>query len=135
MADTVIQHTYKLKGGEQEAVERVDPFLERREPIVVFMKDGTTKMKIGDGEHRYSELPFVGGDGSEGEILQFESRLNFPSIGDSTKLYQAVKDCKIYQYNPSTYKYELLNEFKGEVTIEGIEIISGGTALGLIDSL
>lgn len=61
MAERIIQHTYKLKGGEQEAVERSNPLLLRREPIVVYCKDGITRMKIGDGVHRYSELDWIGG--------------------------------------------------------------------------
>ena len=61
MAETIIKHVYRLKGGEQQAVDYANPFLERREPIVVFMDDGSTKMKIGDGVHNYSELDFLSG--------------------------------------------------------------------------
>lgn len=59
MAQTLIEHIYHLKGGEQEAVEYQNPFLERREPIVVFCKDGITRLKVGDGEHNYNELDFI----------------------------------------------------------------------------
>ena len=62
MAEQVIEHLYKLKGGEQEAVERNNPKLERREPIVVYCTDGITRLKIGDGIHRFNDLDWVGGN-------------------------------------------------------------------------
>lgn len=61
MAEQVLQHFYRLKGGEQEAVERNNPLLERREPLVVYCDDGVTRLKIGDGEKRYDELDWVKG--------------------------------------------------------------------------
>lgn len=61
MADKILEHLYKLKGGEEAAVERANPFLERREPIVVYCTDGKTRMKIGDGIHLYNDLQWVGG--------------------------------------------------------------------------
>lgn len=62
MAEQIIEHLYRLKGGEQDAVERNNPLLERREPIVVYCKDGITRLKIGDGKHRYNDLEWVGGN-------------------------------------------------------------------------
>ena len=59
MAEINVPYIYRLKGGEQIAVEYQDPILDRREPVVVFCEDGSTKMKIGDGVHKYSELPFI----------------------------------------------------------------------------
>ena len=59
MAETIIEHVYRLKGGEQLAVEYENPFLERREPIIVYCTDGVTRMKIGDGIHRYNELDWI----------------------------------------------------------------------------
>lgn len=53
------EYIFKLKGGEQAALEYANPFLERREPIVVFLEDGTTNIKIGDGKHNYNELEFI----------------------------------------------------------------------------
>lgn len=61
MAEQVLQHFYRLKGGEQEAVERNNPLLERREPLVVYCDDGVTRLKIGDGEKRYDELDWIQG--------------------------------------------------------------------------
>ena len=61
MAEKIIEHVYHLKGGEQTAVEFDNPLLDRREPIIVFCNDGTTRMKIGDGKRRFKDLPYVGG--------------------------------------------------------------------------
>ena len=58
MADQVIKHLYTLKRGEEEALNRVNPLLERGEPIVVFSGDAV-KLKVGDGNHLYNDLPFV----------------------------------------------------------------------------
>lgn len=136
MAQTVIQHTYHLKGGNEDAVNRNNPLLDRREPIVVYCKDGKTRMKIGDGEHYYKDLPFIGeGEGGKDQIVDYPSRLNFPAIGDEDLLYRATKDSQLYQWNPTKLCYELLNESNVEITIEDIEYISGGTAADLIEEL
>lgn len=58
-------YIFKLKGGEENVLIQVNPPLSRREPIVVFCEDGTTKLKIGDGEHTYNELDFVEGVSQE----------------------------------------------------------------------
>lgn len=60
MAERVEEHLYKLKGGEQEAVEAANPLLERREPLVIYGKDGKTRIKIGDGKHPANDLPYIG---------------------------------------------------------------------------
>ena len=52
-------YIFKLKGGEASALEYVNPFLERREPIVVFFENGKANIKIGDGKNNYNSLPFV----------------------------------------------------------------------------
>lgn len=62
MAQTVIEHVYHLKGGAQLALEHENPLLDRREPVVVFCQDGIVRLKIGDGQTRYNDLPYVGGD-------------------------------------------------------------------------
>ena len=59
MAEQILEYTYKLKGGEEDAVERNNPFPERREPIVVYCRDGKTRIKIGDGVTNVINLPFA----------------------------------------------------------------------------
>ena len=136
MAETVIEHSYKLKGGEQEAVERNNPFLERREPIVVYCKDGITRMKIGDGVHKYNELSWIGGESTNNddgdEVLDFKTSGDFPNMGEAHKIYKAESEAKLYQWNSDKLKYEPLNVVDVEVDITDIDYISGGDAANLI---
>lgn len=62
MTQPVTEYIYRLKGGEEIAVECQNPILDRREPVVIYCEDGSTKMKIGDGIHKYSELPYLATD-------------------------------------------------------------------------
>lgn len=59
MAKVKDDYIFKLKGGEASVLECVNPFLERREPIVVFFENGQTNIKIGDGKNNYNSLPFI----------------------------------------------------------------------------
>lgn len=61
MPDTVIKHTYKLKRGTEEVLQKVNPFLLRGEPVIVY-RENVICMKVGDGEHYYNDLPFVNED-------------------------------------------------------------------------
>ena len=136
MTETIIEHLYKLKGGEQEAVERNNPLLERREPIVVYCKDGITRMKIGDGVHKYNELSWIGGESTNNndgdEVLDFKTSRDFPNMGEAHKIYKAESEAKLYQWNSDKLKYEPLNVVNVEVDITDIDYISGGDAADLI---
>ena len=136
MTETIIEHLYKLKGGEQEAVERNNPFLERREPIVVYCKDGITRMKIGDGVHKYNELSWIGGESTNNndgdEVLDFKTSGDFPNMGEAHKIYKAESEAKLYQWNSDKLKYEPLNVVDVEVDITDIDYISGGDVADLI---
>lgn len=136
MAETILEHVYKLKGGQEEAVELNNPFLERREPIVVYCRDGSTRLKIGDGVHYYNELDWVKGFGGEDtqEIETFPSHFDFPVPGDGSVIYRASNEATLYQWSPSKYKYEpLVNaNIDFDVDISDIETIHGGNALDLL---
>lgn len=79
MATTVVNHTYKLKRGKEDAVNRANPLLLAGEPIVVYCNDGKTRLKIGDGKHYYSELLFIGGTGSGGSDIAVDNKLSLDS--------------------------------------------------------
>ena len=137
MAETVIEHVYRLKGGEQIAVEYENPMLERREPIVVFCTDGITRMKIGDGVHKYNELDWVkvsDDNSSEREIEIFTTHFEFPIPGDPNVIYRAVNEATLYQWNNTKYKYEpLVNaDVDIDIDISDIEMINGGRASDLL---
>lgn len=136
MAETFIEHVYHLKGGEQIAVEYENPLLERREPIVVYCTDGATRMKIGDGVHKYNELSWIGGESTNNndgdEVLDFKTSGDFPNMGEAHKIYKAESEAKLYQWNSDKLKYEPLNVVDVEVDITDIDYISGGDAADLI---
>lgn len=69
MTTTTVKHTYKLKRGKQDAVERANPLLLAGEPIVVYCNDGKTRLKIGNGRDYYLDLGFIGGTGSGSDII------------------------------------------------------------------
>lgn len=89
MAEQIIDHLYKLKGGEQDAVERTNPFLERREPIIVYCRDGITRMKIGDGVHHYNDLSWAGG------VSQSSSSLDEDALQTLLDRLQVSLDTKV----------------------------------------
>ena len=119
MAEQIIEQVYHLKGGEEIAVEYANPLLDRREPFVVYCKDGLTRLKIGDGD-------------SQKEVLNFKTKQNFPNIGDANVIYKVENEAKLYQWNSSKLVYEPLDNVDVEVDIGDIEIISGGQASDLI---
>ena len=49
----------KMRGGTAEALSVKNPLPARREIIV---ETDTKKLKVGDGVHKYNELPYAGGD-------------------------------------------------------------------------
>ena len=138
MAETLIEHVYRLKGGEQAAVEYENPMLDRREPIVVYCTDGITRMKIGDGVHRYDELEWVGGEGNgtdyKEQIVTYDDHFKFPMPGDETIIYRAKNESILYQWDANEYKYEpLVNaDVDIDISIDDIEVINGGKASELI---
>lgn len=134
MATQVINHTYRLKRGKEDAINRVNPILEAGEPIVVFCKDGSTKIKIGDGVTSYLDLEFVGERGSQ-EVITYPTHFDFPnppSDEQINSIFKATNEAKLWQWNDDKFRYELLNNVEVDVIVDDIDIISGGTALDLI---
>lgn len=136
MAETLIEHVYRLKGGEQVAVEYENPMLERREPIIVYCTDGITRMKIGDGVHRYNELKWVGGEEKDykEQVVTYDNHFKFPIPGDENIIYRAKNESVLYQWDANEYKYEpLVNaDVDIDISVDDIEVINGGKASELI---
>ena len=130
MATQVIEHTYHLKGGNEDAVNRANPLLDRREPIVVFCNDGITRMKIGDGVHRYNELDWIGGEQSDyqEQIVTYDNHFQFPIPGDDSIIYRAKNESVLYQWDSGDYRYEPLVNADVDISVNDIEIINGGRA-------
>lgn len=130
---TTPNHTYKLKRGQQAAIERVNPLLQAGEPIVVFCIDGKTRLKIGDGTTLYNDLDWVAGD-SQREVLTYPSKYDFPNPPTPEYIdciFKATEEAKLYQWNPTKVIYETLNTEDLEITVTDIETINGGTATDL----
>lgn len=125
-----ISHKFKLKRGQQEAIERVNPVLDAGEPIAVFCSDGKTRLKIGDGITPYIDLNFIGDD-SDMEILTYPTKLDFPNPPVKEQLfylYKASNEATLYKWNPEKVIYEALDDIEVNFTIDDIDVLNGGTA-------
>ena len=59
MSTQIINHVYKFKRGTEEVLFDRNPLLLAGEPLVVLCDDNIVRLKIGDGNTYYSELPFI----------------------------------------------------------------------------
>lgn len=129
-----VNHKFKLKRGQQEAVERANPILAAGEPLAVFCFDGKTRLKIGDGVTPYKNLNFIGDD-NDTEILTYPTKLDFPSIPVKEQifyLYKASNEATLYKWNPDKVIYEALDDIEVNLTIDDIDVLNGGTASALL---
>lgn len=115
---TTYKTTFQLRRGLAEVWKKNNPLLAKGEPG--FELD-TNRLKIGDGEKNYNDLPYIG----EAEVFNADSGGAFPSIGRVNTIYKAEKEKTLYQWNPNEMKYELLS---GGSPALDIQIIDGGNA-------
>lgn len=115
---TTYKTTFQLRRGLAEVWKKNNPLLAKGEPG--FELD-TNRLKIGDGEKNYNDLPYIG----EAEVFNADSVGGFPSIGRANTIYKAEKEKTLYQWNPNEMKYELLS---GGSPALDIQIIDGGNA-------
>lgn len=137
MSTKLINHTYRLKRGHQDAVERVDPLLDPGEPIVVFCNDGKTRMKVGDGTSRYSELDFIGG-GDREDVVTYPNRYDFPQPPPPKNIhsiFKATNEAKLWQWNEFKHIYEALDNLDVDISLDDIDAIFGGNATDIIKEL
>lgn len=110
----------QFKRGTAEAMARVNPLLAAGEPGYVIDEN---RFKIGDGIRHWIDLPYMG----ENSVVNAATHFDFPSIGSVNTIYKAENEKKIYQWNNSELKYELLSE---EQTTLDVSLINGGNANG-----
>lgn len=120
----ILKTTFQLRRGFEAAWKRNNPILANGEPGFVIDKNA---LKIGDGATAWNDLDYIGNENGGG-VYNAKTYQEFPSVGSVDMIYKAESEKKIYQWNPDSLKYELLNEI--EVTIQDIEIIHGGKANG-----
>lgn len=119
---TVINTTFKLKRGTAARWAEVNPILAQGEPGFVYDKN---QLKIGDGVTPWNDLPFIYGQSTEEDVINFDYMDNFPTIGDENVIYKAEKEQSLYQFNADTNKYEKISDGRG---FDNITIINGGDA-------
>ena len=83
--------------------------------LIVFTADEThpfCRLKVGDGVTNVVSLPFIDAgtiNGDEVEIAKFNTYNDFPSPGNSDKLYIDLSTNKIYHYTGTTGYIQLSN--------------------------
>jgi len=111
--------TIQFKRGTAERWEELNPVLEIGEPGYVI---GENRFKIGDGITHWNDLLYVGED----NVFNAQTHFDFPSIGKANTIYKAESEKKIYQWNTSALKYEVLSSDISS-TLD-ITLINGGNA-------
>lgn len=121
----IIKTTFQLRRGTAANWNKNNPILADGEPGYVLDEN---ILKIGDGITPWKDLKVIGGSDGKGGIFNAKSHYEFPTIGSSNTIYKAEDEKKIYQWNSTSLKYEVLSEV--EITIQDLEIIHGGNANG-----
>lgn len=114
-------YTIQVKRGQSDSWTILDPVLEPGEPGYEM---DTGRLKIGNGKDSWNNLEYVG----ENEIVNAATHYDFPSVGRTDALYKAEEEKKLYQWNPDTLAYEVINEM--DASMLDIKIINGGNANG-----
>ena len=117
-----------LKAGPKEGSTGFVPL---KGELIIYSADGAhpfSRLKVGDGEHNVTALPFidagtVGGQVLSQVILQYDNINSFPSIGQEDKMYIDLATKAIYCYKAST-GYARLSHFTYTATTTNIPIIS-----------
>lgn len=118
---TTISTTIRFKRGTEARWVEVNPVLMLGEPG---FESDTGRLKIGDGVSDWLSLNYVG----ESDVVNASTHYDFPSIGRTNVLYKAESEKKIYQWNPTEMKYEVMDS--GDDDILDVKIIHGGRANG-----
>lgn len=123
----VLKTTFQLRRGYEAAWIKNNPILASGEPGFAIDKNA---LKIGDGTTPWIDLAYVGSSegGGGGGVLNAKTHYEFPSVGSVNMIYKAEEEKKIYQWNSTLLKYEVLSEI--EITIEDLKVIHGGNANG-----
>lgn len=75
-----------LRGGTSEEWEKVNPVLHNKEPGLEYCKDGSIKLKAGDGSTAWKSLPYIGGGKEESEA-KGDTIFAGPIVKNSPKLW------------------------------------------------
>lgn len=114
--------TLQLKRGTATRWKELNLVLAAGEPGFVLDEN---RLKIGDGVTAWNNLPYIG----ESSVVNASTHHDFPSIGREDVIYKAETEKKIYQWNPTALKYEVLSEIESGGVLD-IDLINGGNANG-----
>lgn len=67
----------------------------------------TGKLKIGNGQTLWNDLPYVG-EGSDSLIFNALTVEDFPEVGNISVVYKASQENRLYQWNEQNQNYVLL---------------------------
>lgn len=98
----VLKTTFKLKRGNSDRWEELNPVLQEGEPGFVLDQ---YRLKIGDGVTPWNDLPYQG----ESNVFSGTDINSFPEVGQSWIVYISRTTKKIYQWNEESGKYEELS--------------------------
>lgn len=122
----IVRTLFQLRRGYEAVWQKNNPVLASGEPGFCIDKNA---IKIGNGQTAWNDLAYIGGEGKNGGgVFNAQTHFDFPSIGLVDMIYKAEAERKIYQWNPTNLRYEVLSEI--EVTMQDLELIHGGNANG-----
>ena len=122
----IVRTLFQLRRGYEAVWQKNNPVLASGEPGFCIDKNA---IKIGDGQTAWNDLTYIGGEGKNGGgVFNAQTHFDFPSIGSVDMIYKAEAERKIYQWNPTNLRYEVVSEI--EVTMQDLELIHGGNANG-----
>ncbi len=96
-------YTIQLKRGKSSSWSSLNIVLNPGEPG---FEIDTGKLKVGDGTTAWNDLPYLGEDKTL--IVNANTHYDFPAIGDASIIYKASQEKQLYQWNESSYEYEVL---------------------------
>ena len=96
-------YTIQLKRGRSSSWITLNPILAPGEPGYEI---DTGKLKIGNGIDEWINLKYLGED--KALVVNANTYIDFPAIGDAGVLYKASQEKQLYQWNEQTNEYEIL---------------------------
>ena len=112
----------QLKRGTSARWSELNPILAIGEPGFEY---DTKKLKIGDGETAWNDLPYINRE----ELYCATTYEELPPIGNANCIYKVGDKKSLYQWNATESKYESLSSGDG-FDPSKISLINGGHANG-----
>jgi hypothetical protein len=114
----IVKHTYKLKRGNEDILQELNPMLLEGEPIVIFNNDGSTSIKIGDGIHSYCDLKTI--NVSIEVINEITDNMSDDSIASAKAIYNYVRKYVDDSLKDIDIDIEVLNEITDNMPDDSI---------------